>query len=466
MQQDLALQFAPPFALEAAPAAAAGQRASGACKAGFVLFILVNAVLFIRPADLLPSLEGAPFYEILIVLAALASLPVLIDQLTQARLLARPLTCFVIALLPAIVLSQLSHGVVYEARMGAIMFAKIVLYFLLLVGLVDSPRRLNIFMFILGAFILFITVICILNWHGVIDLDALTPVPQWVNDDETGASGVILRMNGPGIFNDPNDLSLILATGIMLSIHFAFTRARWIARILILSAVAPFGYALSLTSSRGGLLAVMGGLVVYAMCRLKKKWAILLIAVMLPAMLFAFAGRQTDIDLSNNDDTFMGRVMLWRDSLVMFHQSPVFGIGIGNLAEENGLVAHNSYVHAFAELGLFGGTFFVGAVAVAVTGVWRLHKRRIELLDVGLRKWWPCMCAMLAAYFIGLYSLSRVYALPTYCILGVLCAYLSLADAEVPGIVSRLSGKLLFRTAIVSACTLIFLEGFVRAFAH
>jgi hypothetical protein len=435
------------------------------CGTGFVLFLLVNAVLFIRPADLLPDLESVPFYEILITLAALASMPVLVEQLSERMIRARPLTFFVVALLPAIVFSQLSHGIIYEARMGAVMFIKILVYYLLLVGLVDSPKRLKIFLFIIGLFILVMTTICILNWHGFIDLDALAPVAQWVNDDESGGSGVLMRMTGPGIFNDPNDLSLILSTGILLSVHFAFNRPRWLLRIAYLAAIAPFAYALSLTSSRGGLLALMGGLVVYLACRVRRKWSILLIGIMLPAMLVAFGGRQTDIDLSNNDDTFMGRVLLWRDSLVMFHQSPVFGIGIGNLAEENGLVAHNSYVHAFAELGLVGGTIFVGALSVAVVGLWRLRKRRSELLSEELKAWWPCMCAMVAAYFIGLYSLSRVYALPTYCILGIACAYLSQAEAEARGIFSPLSLRLLARTAVVGACTLIYLEVFVRVFA-
>ena len=55
------------------------QRAAAAapsCALGFVFFLLVNAVLFIRPAELVPSLEDLPVYELLIVTCLLLSLPV------------------------------------------------------------------------------------------------------------------------------------------------------------------------------------------------------------------------------------------------------------------------------------------------------------------------------------------------------------------------------------------------------
>src|SRR5215472_6639194 len=80
-----------------------------------------------------------------------------------------------------------------------------------------------------------------------------------VRDPETGDLVDVQRMCGTGIFNDPNDLALVLITAIPLCGYWLTDPNRkalrpvWIALILLL------GYALMLTHSRGGLLALMAG---------------------------------------------------------------------------------------------------------------------------------------------------------------------------------------------------------------
>jgi hypothetical protein len=45
----------------------------------------------------------------------------------------------------------------------------------------------------------------------------------------------------------------------------------------------------------------------------------------------------------------------------MLKANPVFGVGFGRFLDFHYKVAHNSIVHTFAELGLFGAFFLVGA---------------------------------------------------------------------------------------------------------
>src|ERR1700722_19398450 len=59
---------------------------------GFVLFILINATLFIRPAELLISLEGWPIYEVLIILCMLVSLPSLVAEMSLSSLKRWPIS--------------------------------------------------------------------------------------------------------------------------------------------------------------------------------------------------------------------------------------------------------------------------------------------------------------------------------------------------------------------------------------
>ena len=48
------------------------------------------------------------------------------------------------------------------------------------------------------------------------------------------------------------------------------------------------------------------------------KRALMVGLLVMPILAVAVAGRQTDIDLNNSDDTAVGRMRLWRDGLVYF----------------------------------------------------------------------------------------------------------------------------------------------------
>src|SRR5205809_75026 len=102
----------------------------------FALFILVNATLFIRPAEVVADLEGLPLYEIVILACLVVSLPAVIAQLSTASMIEQPITTCVIGVLVAIVLSHLTHLNFYGARVAGVEFSKVVLYYLLFVGLV------------------------------------------------------------------------------------------------------------------------------------------------------------------------------------------------------------------------------------------------------------------------------------------------------------------------------------------
>jgi O-antigen ligase len=432
------------------------------CPFGFFLLILATGVLFIRPGDLFPVIGDAPIYEVLIILCLLASLPVVLEQISRIRLVARPPVLFVLLLLPAVILSHLSHGDLYDARIMAVVVLKLLIYFLLLVGLVDTPARLRKFLIVVVVFISATAALSLLNWHEILDIPSLAPVSQNEGADDDDQPDLLYRLLGPGIFNDPNDFSLILVVGMLISARFAVDKGPAPLRAASIGVIGLLGYALALTSSRGGLISCLAGTGVFVFCRFGWRRAVPVMAVAVGCFLVLFAGRQANFDLDNPEDTFQGRVDIWRDSLVLFHQSPLFGIGAENLADEEGLVAHNSFVHAYTELGVVGGTAFVGAVAAMLTGFYRVRRVGPDFSSADLLGWWPSLFAVGAAYFTGLFSLSRVYAIGTFVILGILAAYLILADRESPGVLRPVSPRLIRRTALVSIGMIAFLEILVR----
>jgi O-antigen ligase len=449
-------------ALAVRPAKANSAAVRARCPFGFFLLILATGVLFVRPGDLFPVIGDAPIYEVLIILCLLASLPVVLEQLNRVKLLARPPTLFVLLLLPAVILSHLSHGDIYDARIMAVVVLKVLIYFLLLIGLIDTPARLQKFLIAVVVFISATAVLSLLNWHEILDIPSLAPVSQNEGADDDDQPDLLYRLLGPGIFNDPNDFSLILVAGMLIAARFAVDKVPAPLRLGSVGVIGVLGYALALTSSRGGLISCLAGTGVFVFCRFGWRRAIPVMAVAVGGFLVIFAGRQANFDLDNPEDTFQGRVEIWRDSMVLFHQSPLFGIGAENLADEEGLVAHNSFVHAYTELGIAGGTAFVGAVAAMLTCFWRVRRAGPTFSSAGLYGWWPSLFAVGVAYFTGLFSLSRVYAIGTFVVLGMLAAFLILADRESPGIIRPLTAKLVRRTAITSIGMIAFLEFLVR----
>ena len=441
--------------------------ASGRCPIGYGLFILLNAVLFVRPAELVPDWEGLPIYQVIIIACLIASWPVILPQIKWSSLKRNPITLCVLGLLPAVILSHLSHRDTWYARQGAEDFGKILLYYLLLVGLIDSPKRLRTFLLVITGFVVVTACLSLLNHFGVVHIAALDDLLENYDPDVPldAQPGAIVRIRAMGIFNDPNDFCLILNAAAFVCLHFLLRQRDWLRKFFWALPMATCLFGVALTQSRGGFLGLLAGLLVLVFSRLPRKKAIWISALLLPAMFVLFAGRSTNIDVNNGKDTAQGRIQLWRDSMVVFHRNPLFGVGENMLADEIGLVAHNSYVHAYAELGLFGGTFFVGAFYLCVVGLRGLSPAKAPGLDPELVSLRLCLLPVLAEYMMGIYSLSRNYINTTYLVLGVVAAFLVLAGAAgspVPVLSRRLARNIL----LASLGCVVYFEVFVRTMAH
>jgi O-antigen ligase len=436
------------------------------CPTGFGLFLFLTAILFIRPAEIVPDLDGWPIYEAAIVLCLAASLPAVLRQLTWRSLKSAPAKLCVIGILPAILLSHLRHGDTYYARMDGLGFLKILVYFLLLVGLLTNHRRIDVFVWMLLVFIAVIAVLSVLTYRGTLQISGLNPVAQGMGADAYGQSLEIPRLQGPGIFNDPNDFSLILVTGILIAAQFFVERRQFLTRLSCVGASAIILYAFFLTRSRGGLLSLIAGGATFLFCRYPWRRALLILTIAVPLALALIGGRQTNINLENNDDTAQGRIQLWRDSLVLFHQSPIFGIGCNRLADITGLVAHNSYVQGYTEIGLIGGTLFVGAIYIPLWELGRLRQLIRRKTPTQWGTWTGCIMAVLVGYAVGMFSLTRNYMVSTYVIIGLAVAFAAVMAAEHPELPAIKPKVLIRRVAMVSMGMLIILEFFARFVAN
>lgn len=395
-------------------------------RLGFKLLCLVVAALILRPGEMVPGLAGLPIYEGLVFGSLACCFMRLVKFFRFEALKRQPVCLCFMGVFLAIPLSHVLHAYLGGIATGLVDFAKTGITFALVVTLVDRWERFEKLIKVISLSSVLMISLCVVDYAGVVDFPFITHVQENHGVDVTGADQRIARMNGTGIFSDPNDISLlIVATGVMCCWFLTDpeggpTRKLWLLPLAILAVGLVF------TKSRGGLLAAGGATGVWMLFRYGPKTAFALGCVGLLAVPL-LAGRQAEINL--DEGTGHDRVVLWKEGLIEL-QSPhlFFGTGHRTYHDIAGLVAHNSFVHAFVELGLFGGTLFFGMFFFAAWGLWRLRGVRTELLQPRLARFLPYMAAIGTGWTVGLQSLSRCYQVSTLLILSLLAAYLNLAS--------------------------------------
>lgn len=395
----------------------------------FVLFILVNATLFLRPAEIFPDIKSLPIYEFFILATLALSAKGIQEQLRIVSLKRNPITVCVLGVLVAIVLSQATRFYLGGIKNSGTEFLKIVIYYILLVEVVDTPERFKRFLAAVTACALLMVAMCVVDYVDWIDFEFLTHLEM--RNGTTAATGEmewVWRMRGIGIFNDPNDISMVIVAVGVLSTYFMTDRRLGLIRFVWLLPLAMQVTALICTRSRGGLLAAGGAAFALFLTRFGRKTAITfgLLAVLTVGLL---AGRQGNIDLGGG--TGQERVQKWRDGIVAI-QSPrlLFGIGHGFYSDVAGLVAHNSFVHTYVELGLFGGTLFFGCFFLPTWTLYRIAKAGVRIPHDELDRFRPYLLALIAGWSVGMLSLSRAYVVPTYMIIGIASAYFSVCNRQ------------------------------------
>jgi len=460
-----------PAFLPTAPRAAATPLAAAVPRNGFafLLFLALNAVAIVRPSEVFQELLGLEIYRYLLLVCVLLSFPTVLEKLNLRLLEQQPITLCVLALLPAVLLSLLSHLYLDDALIQGRNYCLILIYYFLFIALVDSPARVRTFLGWLAACAAVAAVLAILDYHGIRELPK--PALRPAKDLAAPAPEEGVRMVGTGQFEDPNDLCVLLVTAMMLALYgLSDRRGGWLRGLWLLP-LTLFAYGFFRTQSRGGLLTLVAG--VGVLVRLRYGWGrtILLGCIGLPVLVGMLGSRQTAISVSTN--TGQERIQLWSDGLMMFRGAPLFGVGVERYQDFASHVAHNAYLQAFSEMGLLGGGLFLGAFYLAVWPLFRLTAPPPalpgqatppprEILDPELRDTYPFLAAAVAAYATGMLTLSLTYTLPTFMMLALATVFLSLARTRPASESVRFDFHLLARFAVLSIGFLLAMQVFVR----
>ena len=405
----------------------------------FVLFLLLTATLFLRPAELLPAIQGWPIYEVLIAGCLLSSFEQIRRQFNVASLVRNPLTLCVVGLFVAVILSHATHGYLFGIRESGEAFGKTILYYFLLLSQVNTLPRMRWFVLVVALAASLMVFLCVIDYVGVVDFQFVTHVSDRDGQDNEGDVNWVLRMRGTGIFEDPNDISLIIVAAGVLCFYFLNDRELGPPRAAWLVPIGVLALAMLFTRSRSGLLCT-GAAALAAVYYVRGKWAAIGLALLGALALPLIAGRQAEISIGTG--TAAERMEMWREGFEALKSTDLFfGTGMGTYADLAGLVAHNSYLHAFVEMGLFGGTLYFGLYFFSFLAIWRMSllapSEELQLRmqhDRALREFvrlQPYIAAILADWAIGTFTLSRCYVVPTYLVFGTAAAYLALWQQHV-----------------------------------
>jgi putative inorganic carbon (hco3(-)) transporter len=231
-------------------------------------------------------------------------------------------------------------------------FSTICLYFLLVATTVNTPKRMNAFLFVLASCMFIVSLHCI---------DQIQTGIGW--------SGAALsqgtRVTYIGFLSDPNDLALTLLTVLPISMGWLLRKGGLLLRKpLGLVYSAGFVYAIYLTNSRGAVVTLGLMMLMASLIRFRSMKTLIVLPVIAVALIALAPSRVAELD--SKEESAAERVQAWYAGYQMFIKSPVFGVGQNRFQENHEITAHNSFVQAMAELGFFGHYLWVAMLATTI----------------------------------------------------------------------------------------------------
>ncbi|MGA1193224.1 MAG: O-antigen ligase family protein [Kiritimatiellia bacterium] len=207
-------------------------------------------------------------------------------------------------------------------------------------------------------------------------------------------------MRASGAYICPNHFAHLLHMVILSGLGIIFARRSGVATKLFAGYALLVGlYPLFLSLSRAGWIGLMVGLVTFALAlALRHSWRRFALMMILAPLLVGAAGFaiwkvspkvQMRVTQAIQGDV---RIPLWKDSLNIALDAPVFGHGLGSYrhmypayhehmaANRDPEFAHNDYLHFWGEIGLIG-MLLIGAAIMAL--IWRALRVLLKTQDQG-----------------------------------------------------------------------------------
>lgn len=384
------------------------------------LLVLATIVSFLQPYTLILALHRFQLYQTLIIGSFLLCLPMGWERIWKHA--TNPITLCVI-LIPLVAgFSNLIHGRPDDAVVSFRTFAAVVLFFVVFVELVQDGDRLRFFLYLFVGLTALLAIFGTLLYYGIIRIPGVEVYREFEVSREPDKSIRIHRLHWLGVFSDPDVLCSLLAPAIVFVLGFTDRAKTWLRRLPLLILIVFFTYAMLLTRSRGGFLAVVCGVGVFLWARYGFAKSILVAACGVVTLSLAqpdLASTFQSFSSGAGAPTGMIRLQLWRSGLDLFWSNPLIGIGHGMYGRNLGMAAHNPFIQCFVELGICGGTAFLGAFLFGFVGLLSLMRQRENTELAQLSSMAPMLLGGFLSYVVATSALCRVEHLETFFMLGL-----------------------------------------------
>ena len=376
---------------------------------GFAYFglVLFMVVYFARPEDWIPGLAAVP-------LAKITGVLILFGLVFSFKNIRWHMPWEVIFLILLVVQLWLAAAFSPVWRGGAfnvmLDFSKVLPLGIVIYGAVRSMKRLRWILFVQAASVAAIAITSIVNAHIL----------------RGRLQGVL-----SGMYGNSNDLALVIDLSLPLCLALALTTGSYWKKFAWTTAMLAMIYAVFLTASRAGAIALVV-VVLVSLWQLGVKshrfYLLLLVPVAVlvimlssgNALLKRFDQMNTDAPTNkNNSEAFESaqqRKELMIQSLKITAQHPLFGVGPGNFEIVSGVwrVSHNSYTQISSEGGIPAFLLYLlilwrGSANLKDVSNYRKTGKKIRLFSMALQ-------ASLAAYLVGSFFASVAYQLFPYCL--------------------------------------------------
>lgn len=293
-------------------------------------------------------------------------------------------------------------------------YIKVVVMFVVLVNVVRTERRLR------WLILLVLAASCVMSVGALGDYRAGRLAVQGIR-----IAGIV-----GGMFGNPNDLALHLATMVPLALALGLSTRGVLKKLVYGACALLMAAAIVVTFSRGGFLGLACGAFVLAWkFGRRSRGAVVLVAVAAVGLFLAlapgeYAGRLASIVDNARDavGSASARQEILIRSIIIAIKNPVFGVGMGNfhIVSIHEQVTHNAYTEVASELGLAAAVCYVLFLLTPLKRLRRIERETLEAsrgrtrfyaLAVGLQ-------ASIAAYMVSSFFASVAYLWYIYYLVG------------------------------------------------
>jgi probable O-glycosylation ligase (exosortase A-associated) len=320
-------------------------------------------------------------------------------------------------------------------------FIKILIFSLVIVGLIRSKDRIDALLY---------AIYFSLGFHGVVE----------------GAKFIVSRGShhifGPGtsIIGDNNHFALAMIALLPIVLYLYRQCEHRLLKLVLIGSSLLVAVSIMGTFSRGGLLgiAAVGGLA-FLRSRKKMRYVVAVVPLIILAIAFApekWSSRMDTIKTADQDSSFMGRVIAWKQSTLIALDNPLFGGGFHAVQDFAVWIdyarvfdrlsfiptdypdpvaphaAHSIYFQVLGDLGFAGLSLFI----LILVSAWR-NASAVVRASIDREEWhWARDLAIslqysLVAYVVSGAALSMAYFDYMYMIFAVLVVLRGMVTAPV-----------------------------------